>query len=240
MQAITRSFGLLWDALFLQRDAYERMRDDNNPFVEGIFMLVLLGLLLAVAGIIGTTLQWASTPNLGQIQEVVQQNLQTMPWYEMMSQNPEALRVFLQIWDGIWRFVELMAPSPLGALGGIILRPLGLIVGWLIFGVVAYVIARILGGRGSLNQTLGATALAASPQLITLFTVLPFVAVAGLGTWTMLCNYMALRTVHDLSWPRAVAAAVLPLVLFGLLVGLLVGVSALIVLPVMITAMGGN
>jgi hypothetical protein len=43
MQAITKPFGLLWDALFLQREAYARMRDDDNPFVEGLFVLVVLG-----------------------------------------------------------------------------------------------------------------------------------------------------------------------------------------------------
>ena len=64
MHAISRSFSMLWDALFLQTDAYERMRDDDNPFVEGLFLLVLLGLLLAVVGIVGTTLEWASSPPL--------------------------------------------------------------------------------------------------------------------------------------------------------------------------------
>jgi hypothetical protein len=217
---------MLWDALFLQTTAYERMRDDDNPFVEGLFLLVLLGLLLAVVGIVGTTLEWASSPPLAEIQKAVLSGLQQMRWYQDLQAFPEALTQFQTIWDQVWRVVTMAAPSPASSLAGIITKPLGLIVGWLVFGVVAYLLARVFGGRGSLNQTLGATALATAPQLLTLVTVLPFTAVAGLGTWTLLCNYMALRTVHHLSWPRAVFAALLPPVVIGLVVAVLFGCLA--------------
>jgi hypothetical protein len=226
MQAISRSFGMLWDALFLQTDAYERMRDDDNPFVEGLFLLVLLGLVLAVVGIVGTTLEWASSPPLADVQQAVLGGLQQMPWYQELQAVPEALTHFRSIWDQVWRAVEFAVPKPVTSLTGIITEPLGLIVGWLVFGLVAYVLARVLGGKGTLNQTLGATALGAAPQLLTIVTVLPFAAVAGLGTWTLLCNYMALRTVHHLSWPRAVFAALLPPVVIGLIVVVLFGCLA--------------
>jgi len=83
------------------------------------------------------------------------------------------------------------------------------------------------GGAGTLNQTLGATALAAAPQLLNALTVLPFVVMFSLGTWTLLCNYMALRTVHGLSWQRSVAAALLPsvvLVLLAAAIGVIVAI----------------
>ncbi len=222
MHAISRSFGMLWDALFLQTDAYERMRDDDNPFVEGLFILVLLGLLLAVVGIVGTTLEWASSPPLAEIQQAVLSGLQQMRWYQDMEQSSEFVTQFRAIWDQVWRFVGMTAPSPITSLAGIITKPLSLIVGWLVFGVIAHVLARLFGGKGHLSQTLGATALGTAPQLLLVVTVLPFVAVAGLGTWTLLCNYMALRTVHGLSWPRAVFAALLPPLIIGLIVGFVI------------------
>jgi len=240
MQSITRSFGLLWDALFLQRDAYARMRDDDNPFVEGLFILVLLGVLLAVAGVIGTTLEWASSPNLNAVREVVLKNLQAMDWYRLVQQSPGGESQFLQIWNGIWNTVAGLAPSPLRSLTGIITKPLALIVWWLVFGLLAYVFARVFGGKGTLNQTLGATALASSPQLVTLLTVLPFVAIASLGTWTLLCSYMALRTVHDLSWPRAVFAALLPVLIIGLVVALIVGALLAVGFAVVMASSGGG
>jgi hypothetical protein len=222
MHAISRSFGMLWDALFLQTDAYERMRDDDNPFVEGLFLLVLLGLLLGLVGIVGTTLEWASSPPLAAVQQAVLNGLQQMRWYQDLAQSTDFVTQFRDIWDQVWRFVDMAAPKPITSLAGILLKPLSLIVGWLVFGVVAYVLARLFGGKGSLNQTLGVTALGAAPQLLTITTALPFVAVAGLGTWTLLCNYMALRTVHHLSWPRAVFAALLPPLIIGLVVGFFV------------------
>lgn len=58
--------------------------------------------------------------------------------------------------------------------------------------------------------------------------MLPFVAIFSLGTWTLLCNYMALRTVHGLSRQRSVAAALLPLLAFALLAILLGGLAAVV------------
>lgn len=240
MQSITRSFGLLWDALFLQRDAYAQMRDDDNPFVEGLFILALLGVLLAVAGLIGTTLEWASSPNLEEVRAVVLNNLQGMEWYRLMQQSPGGESTFLQVWNSIWDAVAALAPSPVRSLAGIITEPLALIVGWLLFGLLAYVLARLFGGTGTLNQTLGATALASAPQLITLATVLPFVTIASLGTWTLLCNYMALRTVHDLSWPRAVFAALLPPVIISFVIALIIGAAVVIGMSVFAASFAGG
>lgn len=226
MHAITKPFVLLWDALFLQRDAYARMRDDDNPFVEGLYVLAVLGVALGLVGVVGATLEWASSPNIAAIRDLILTNLQQMPWWQFMQQNPQAEAAWFQIWNGIWDAAQAMSPSPASSLLGIVTTPLGLIVVWLIYGLLAYLFARLLGGLGTLNQTLGATALAAAPQLLNLLAVLPFVAVFSLGTWTLLCNYMALRTVHDLSWQRSVAAALLPSVVFVLLISLIAGVAA--------------
>ena len=227
MQAITKPFGMLWDALFLQREAYARMRDDDNPFVEGLFVLVVLGVALGLVGIVGTTLEWASSPNIGAIRDAVLANLQTMSWWQFMEQDPAAQAMWFQIWNGIWDALQTTAPSPATSLLGIIAVPLGLIMAWLIYGLLAYLFARLLGGVGTLNQTLGTTALAAAPQLLNVLTVLPFVVMFSLGTWTLLCNYMALRTVHGLSWQRSVAAALLPsvvLVLLAIVIGAIVAI----------------
>jgi hypothetical protein len=223
MQAISRAVHLIWDALFLQHRAYETMRDDDNPFVEGLFILVLLGVFVALVGIVGVLFEWGSSPNLGEIQEVVFDNLRQMPWYEQMQTEggQQAVDIFTQIWNTNWQIVQALVPTPLTALAGIVTKPLGLIIAWLVFGVIAHALARLFGGTGNLGQTLGTTALAASPQLIIAVGALPFVAVAGVGTWTMLCRYMALRTAHDLSWPRAVWATILPPIIIGLVLGIL-------------------
>ena len=104
----------------------------------------------------------------------------------------------------------------------IVLFPVGMILLWLVWGVVAHLAARLLGGKGTLSQTLGATALAEAPQLLSLVTVIPFVVVGGvIGTWQMICRYTALKTVHGLSWQRAVVATLLPAIVFGILIAVL-------------------
>jgi hypothetical protein len=90
----------------------------------------------------------------------------------------------------------------------------------------------MFGGSANLGQTLGATSLAAAPQLLGLLTVLPFVVVAGIGTWTLLCRYMAIRVTHDLPWSRAMWSVLLPLILLGFLALLLGALFAIVMAPI--------
>ena len=60
----TLSPGLVLRALFLDSEAYAELRDDDNPFIEGLFLLVIIGVLTAFLAMIGQLLAWASTPNL--------------------------------------------------------------------------------------------------------------------------------------------------------------------------------
>jgi hypothetical protein len=218
---------LLWDALFLQRDAYERLRDDNNPFVEGLFIVVIMGILLAIAGLVGSLLEWASTPSLADIQEIVLDNLQQMPWYQMMEQQggAQALDMFQRQYDLTWQIVRSFT-SPLSALSGYITQPLGLIVSWQLLVLVGHGLARLFGGSGNLGQTLGTTALAVAPQAINLLGAIPFVVAAGVGTWGLLCFYLAIRTTHGLSWPRAMWTAVLTPLILVLVAAVILGLIA--------------
>ena len=58
----TLSLNLVLRALFLDSNAYAELRDDDNPFVEGLFLIVLIGVISAMAALIGQLLAWASTP----------------------------------------------------------------------------------------------------------------------------------------------------------------------------------
>ena len=111
-----------------------------------------------------------------------------MPWYAEMSRDPKALEMFQQQYKLGWQIAKALAPSP-SALVGIITTPLSLLFVWLIYGVLAHLSARILGGQGSVGQTLACTALAVAPQLLNVITVLPFATAAGVGTWTLVCNF---------------------------------------------------
>ena len=43
----TLTLGLVFRALFLDSEAFDEVRDDDNPFIEGLFLLVLIGAVTA-------------------------------------------------------------------------------------------------------------------------------------------------------------------------------------------------
>lgn len=239
MHAITQSFSLLWDALFLKRQPYARLKADRNPFVEGLFILAVLGVTLGLLGIVGSSLQWASSPSFASVRDTVWANLQQMPWFT--AQSPEKQTAIASAWNSVWKVMRPFAPTPANSLLGIVTKPLGLIVVWLVYGVLAHGVARALHGTGTLNQTLGVTALAAAPQLLNLVTVIPFVQVAGLVMWSLLCSYVALRTVHELNWRRSAVATVIPALLLFILLIVAAFVAGMTLLPLALgTGIGGT
>jgi hypothetical protein len=214
---------MLWSGLFLDVDAYDEASDADNPFVEGLFIIVLIGILVALASIIGSILGWGITPDLAQIKALVHDGLVSMPWYQQFLQgNADAVRQFEHNYDLSWRIARFFAPNPSRALLSLFISPLSLFLQWLWFALIAQAVARILGGQGRMGQTFGATALAFAPHLLYVFRALPMVSVAAVGVWTLLAKYVAIRRVHEnLSWQRVVVAVLAPPILFWFLVILL-------------------
>ena len=125
------------------------------------------------------------------------------------------------------RILNLLAPNPLRSTVTLISTPLGLLVLWLVYGLLAYLYGRLLGGRGTIAQTYGCVALATSAQALRLANALPYVHVGGVVTvWGLLCNFVALKAAHKLSGGRAFWATVLPIVTIWLVaLLLLVGIA---------------
>ena len=240
MQVVSESLGLLWEALFLQPKPYAAMRDRENPAGKGVVILIILGLLLALAAFIGSILNWASSPDLAVVQETVLRNLQQMSWWQFVEMDTEGKAIWFQIWDSIWQFIGIMNPTPVSGLVGFIMQPLNLIITWIIFGLVAHLLAKLFGGQGQLSQTLGTTSLAAAPQLLGLFSVFPFVVLAGIGIWTLLARYLAIRVTHDLSWGRALWVTVLTMVVIFLVLMFLVAAGAFTFASLMAASFGGG
>lgn len=228
---------MLWSGLFLDVDAYDEASDGDNPFVEGLFFVVLIGLLIAVATIIGSILGWATTPDLNQIKTLVHEGLINMPWYKQFLQgNAEAVQQFENSYNLGWRIARFFTPSPSMALLSLFLSPLKLFLQWLWFALIAQAIARLLGGKGRMGQTFGASALAFTPHLLYLFKVVPTVDVAAVGIWTLLAQYVALRRVHEnLSWQRVLVSVLAPSILLCFLVILLLALT----LPLLGALIGG-
>ncbi len=205
-------------AFFLGQAPYAEMSKDSNPALRGLGIVALVAVVVALVGLVGTTLEWATTPNMSDVQAAVLQGIQHMPWYQELDRDE-----FARWYDLGWRVFPYLfdAPSIPIAASQIILLPLRLTLVWFLYGLIAYLCARLLGGQGGLGQTLGCTALAVAPQLLNVITFFPYLVVGGIvGTWTLLCRYVALKTCHRLSWGRALAATLLPYVAYILVLSL--------------------
>jgi hypothetical protein len=214
MDGIVGSLRLGWDALLLKEDAYEEMRADTNPVVKGLILIVVVGVIVALFGLVGSILEWASTPDLAEIRDTVFYYLTQMPWWKMAAQDPNFIENFQGIWDFNWGLATNLAPTPGSAALNIVFLPVALIVRWLIYGLLAYLFARWLGGTGTFSETLGVLALAVAPQALAALNLIPFVEIGNLvSIWAILCAYVGLKTAHKLRWNRAMYATVLPFLL---------------------------
>jgi hypothetical protein len=232
----TLSLSLVLQALFLDGDAYDRLRDDDNPFIEGLFLIVIIAAGVALLRFIGQALAWISIPSMDAIKEVILRALQQMPWWSAMADNAQAYQSFLQNWESGWRVFPALfgAPDPLRGAVSIIVMPLTAVLSWLVYGLLAYAFARLFKGVGTLNQTLGVTALAYTPWLFYGLGVVPFFVMGGvLGTWQLICRYKAVRSTQRLAWGPAVWATLLPYAIFALLAVVVGGVLAAVVVLVM-------
>ena len=217
MDGIVGTLQLGWKALLLREEAYEEMRTSASPVLRGFIIIVVVGVVVALFNLVGTGLELASMPDLGEIRDTVFFYMRQMPWWdELLREDPNALQQFEEWYNRGWDiFPQLFGAPTLGAAaGGIIGTPLGLVIRWLVYGLLAYVFARWLGGVGSLSETLGVLALAVAPQALAVLTIIPFVELGSLvAVWGVLCAYVGLKTAHNLSWGRAVWATLLPFLL---------------------------
>ena len=230
----TLSLQLVLRALFLDPEAYDRLRDDDNPFIEGAFLVVVIGLIAALLNLVGQVLAWASSPDINAIKQIVQDELQRMSWWSLATGNAQAQ--FFRYWDLGWRLFPALlgAPDPARAALNIVVWPIVGVLSWLVYGLLVYMFARLLKGTGSLNQTLGTTALAATPLLLLGLGVVPFLVIGGVvNTWQLICRYRAVRSAHQLPVWRAAWATILPFLAY-LLLWILVGLTGTLVVALLV------
>lgn len=216
------SIRTLIQAFFLSEGAYVETREGPRPALRGLAIVILVGVAVALVGLVGTTLEWATTPNMADVKGVVLEGLQDMPWYQQLRSSPEFRRQFQEWYDRGWQiFPHLFDwPNVATAAARLVTLPLRLTLVWFLYGLLTHIVARMLGGQGDLGQTLGCTALAVAPQLLNILTFFPYLVVGGVvGTWTLLCRYVALKACHRLTWGRTLAATLLPYVAFALVLG---------------------
>ncbi len=218
---------LIGQALVLEPEPFVEMVDDDNPWVEGLFLCACIGVLTAVAQVLGGLLLTGSLPPAEVVLNTLLQALR------QLVANAETLLEVERTLGEIWPLLSMSSGYGSGWLRllTLVVTPFGLIVQWLLFGITGHLIARAVGGQGSLGQTLGAMALSNGPRLLYILTIIPFVSIGGIliHVWGILIAYRGMEVAHELPPTRAALAVVGPwlLVLVSLVVG--GGLGALLV-----------
>ena len=209
-------------ALLLEPDPFVEMVDDDNPWIEGLFLCACIGVLVAVAQLIGSLLLTASLPPSEALLNTVLQTLrqgtaggETLFEIERTLRNGWPLLLAYSGYDSVGFRMLSLATTPLGLIGH-----------WLLFGFVSHLLARAAGGQGTLAQTLGALALSNASRLLYLFTMIPFVSVAAvlIHVWGILIAFRGLEVAHELP-PRPAALVAVGTYLLLLLVSAAVAVA---------------
>lgn len=210
---------MIGQALVLEPDPLIEMVDDDNPWVEGLFFTFLLGLMIGIAKLIGSILLTASLPD-----PTVALEAALAAWRQAAPVGAADISAVERNLRTLWPFLTGM----MGYGGGwsrlifITGSPLLLILDWLVYSFLCFVAARIVGGRGTLNQTMGALALSTAPRILLVVQALPFATVGGLllHVWGVLIAYRGVQAAHDLPSGRAAISVLLPFVfLFFLVIG---------------------
>lgn len=218
---------LIGQALVLEPEPFVEMVDDDNPWVEGLFLCACIGVLAAVAQVLGGLLLTGSLPPAEVVLNILLQALR------QLVANAETLLEVERTLGELWPLLSMGSGYDSGWLRllTLVVTPFGLIAQWLLFGITGHLIARAVGGQGSLGQTLGAMALSNGPRLLYILTLIPFVSIGGIliHVWGILIAYRGMEVAHELPPTRAALAVVGPwlLVFVSLVVG--GGLGALLV-----------
>jgi hypothetical protein len=211
---------LIGKALVLEAEPFVTLVDDDEPWVEGLFLTLSVGVVAGIARLIGGLLLSASLPPANGMIEAVVNGWQRFNTLLTLTNTPQAMDATLRQW---WWWLTLVNGYDSGWLRllTLISTPLSFVAVWLVSASVVYLVARAWGGSGTFNQTLGATALVAAPHIFSILHIFPFVSVSALllTVWGVLILYRAAEVAHNLPWQRALIVALTPLgvaLLFGL------------------------
>ncbi len=221
---------MMGQALMFEAEPFITMTDDDNPWAEGLFLVVLMGVLAGAARVVGSVLMTASMPDPNALLAVVQQVLSRLgPLVAAAGFDPATAAEFL---GGRWSLGARLMGYGVGwiQLFWLVLMPMLLALRWLAVGLAVHGAAHVLGGNGKFSRTLGAVALMAAPQIFLLLHVVPFVSVSGvlLWVWSMLIVYRAVQVSHDLPWRRAAVATLAASALLLILAAATGGLAGLI------------
>jgi hypothetical protein len=227
-------------ALFLDTQTFVSQRETRDAFRKGVLLVVIITLLAGSLSFIVSTVKGFLPPKWDaqreEVEDQISQVFEFLP-FEMDAETEEmilgSIEAGLDIGFEIAQLPTLL-PRPakdfLQALGGWITAPLLRLGGWMGYAFWVLLVAKLLGGRATLSQMLGCTALYVAPQILTILQVIPYLGsiLAFVAfVWGLVIYVKATAVANELSSGRALLAAILP-------AAVLIGLISLFVIPVVL------
>jgi hypothetical protein len=247
----------LWNASLLRSEAFSGLLDRRDVFFRGFLVIIAVALLVGlpsfVTSVIGAAQFRGSEARLEEANAQIERGLaQIEPFLsfmpatdrEQLAQLPQIIKPWIAAGVEISN-LRTVLPSPLGTLlqafgawlslpfvnAGFPLAAVSLAT-WLGYGLWVMLLAKLLGGRGTLAGFFGTSALYAVPHVLSFFVWIP--CLGGILTliafvWGILIYVKATVVSHELTLGRAVVAVFLPMaVIVLLLLGIAVGIGILL------------
>jgi hypothetical protein len=227
-------------ALSLDTQTFVAQREARDAFRKGVLFVVVITLLAGSLSFIVSTVKGFLPPKWDaqrdEVEDQISQVFKFLP-LEMDAETEQMIVGSIEAGLDIgFEIAQLPTPLPrpvkdfLQALGGWVTAPLLRLGGWMGYAFWVLLVAKLLGGRATLSQMLGCTALYAAPQILTILQVIPclgpilaFVAFV----WGLVIYIKATAVANELGPGRALLAAILP-------AAVLIGLISLIVIPVVL------
>lgn len=221
MQAVLEYLRLGVCGLLLDVETYRQQRDTPDALQRGALLVLLISLLVALAAFVGSVVESLTTPGAEQTNQRLYQGVTETSWYqEAVETIPDFEEEFRQQFNQIVESTVTIHGNVTNSALDLVLLPITALLRWLIYGAFAHLVARMLGGTGTLNQTLGCTALSAGTNLLGLVQLVPFAQAGGVMLLALIANYIAVREAHALPpWRAFWATSLGPLLLLVLFIG---------------------
>jgi hypothetical protein len=234
-------------AITLDIPTLVRFRDSEDVFRRGVTILVLValvvGLVTFAVDFIGSFFAPSAEAEIARVSQVFEQALQFMPPGAGEAFQEQFLRNF-EVGIEIGRKVDALPtrlPKVVGnlfqALSGWVDRPLGMLGGFLGYGIWVMLAAKLLGGKGRLQEFLGTAALSSVPYLLLILEKVPCLGgILGIVAWIWSSIIWVAATAvshgwavpqataegvvegYQISWGKAILAVILPVLALAVLV----------------------
>jgi hypothetical protein len=237
-----------WDALLFKHEAYVQHVARADALKRGLALLVLVtlvaGVISLVVDVVGDLRPVDVEAELREAEEGLQSFLEDVePFFDLppevkkgIYQGFRAMRPGIEIGTRIDELPTRL-PRPVGKLlsnlGAFLSLPFSRLAGWIGYGIWVLLVAKLLGGRATVSQMLGTTALYAVPHVLDILGPVPCLGgMLGLvaTVWGIAIYVKALAVANDFGVGRAIVATVLPALIIALLA--LLGLMGLVLFAV--------